>query len=47
MKLNTWQILGLVLILAGVFYAIYQRSRPATTEPTLPSLTPTISTQPA
>lgn len=46
MKLNFWQILGLVLIVAAILYTVFKRadeSRPSTVPP---SLTPEMTTQP-
>lgn len=47
MKLNFWQILGLILILAAIAYTIVQRARNTRPSTVPPSLTPQVTTQPA
>jgi hypothetical protein len=49
MKLNQWQIVGVVLILMAIAYSIWSRSRPATPPPgaePFPTNAPVVSTGP-
>ena len=47
MKLNFWQILGLVLIVAAILYTVVQRAKTTPQPATVPpALTPQVTTLP-
>ena len=48
MKLNFWQILGLILIVAALLYTVVRRGQTAPQPSTVPpSLTPEVTTLPS